>query len=151
MDMNHSENGVQFDYNDIYKRSMLADQSTYRNVVSILSATLGISIIPKLESLTERYGFQRYDGKIRSMLQQYRVRTRNRSNNKKAKLETMDCSLNQTIRFPPCLALAMMYVVVRKDGSCLNRDKLCDEYSVQRILFDDTVRRIEDMFPDYSF
>ena len=61
----------------------------------------------------------------------------------------MDDSLNQTIRFAPCLVLAMMYVVVRKEGNYLNRDKLCDDYSIQRVLFDDTVHRIEDMFPDY--
>ena len=61
----------------------------------------------------------------------------------------MDNSLNQTIRFAPCLAVAMMYVIIRKEGNSLNRDKLCDDYSIQRVLFDDAVHRIEDMFPDY--
>ena len=70
-----SENGIPFDYGDICKRSMLADPSAYRNVVSIISATLGISIIPKLELLTEKYGFQRYNDKIQAMLHLYKVRT----------------------------------------------------------------------------
>ena len=64
-------------------------------------------------------------------------------------MEAMDNSLNQTIRFAPCLAVAMMYVIIRKEGNSLNRDKLCDDYSIQRVLFDDAVHRIEDMFPDY--
>ena len=128
---------------------MLADPNSYRNVVSIISATLGISLIPKMELLTEKYGFQRFNDKIQSMLQQYRVRTWKNCDLKKTKMEAMDSSLNQTIRFAPCLVLAMMYVVVRKEGQCLNRDKLCDEYSIQRTVFDDTVSRIEDVFPEY--
>ena len=128
---------------------MLADPNAYRNVVSIISATLGISLIPKMELLTEKYGFQRFNDKIQSMLQHYRVRAWKNCDLKKTKMEAMDSSLNQTIRFAPCLVLAMMYVVVRKEGQCLNRDKLCDEYSIQRTVFDDTVSRIEDVFPEY--
>ena len=55
-----------------------------------------------------------------------------------------------SISFSPCLPAVCLYAVLRKEGTTLDRRKLCTELLIPEDVFDYTLSLFEAVFPDYS-
>lgn len=56
---------------------------------------------------------------------------------------------NSHISFSPAIKPAILFVVLRKEGKTLDREMLCSDCCLSRDVFDSTVAKVEEEFPDY--
>lgn len=70
---NHRSLHISFDYDDIFKRSMIEDRRRYKNLVIKVATLLSIQVIPSLDEVIEKYGGTRFKPDIQRMTEKYKV------------------------------------------------------------------------------
>ena len=68
-----SSNHLPFDYGDIAKRSMLTDPAVYHRVLCTLCTHLELTVIPPIATVAEKYGFQRFAERAKTLAAEYKV------------------------------------------------------------------------------